>query len=353
MQNRLALAGTIFYWVLVGFLIWAGIRWVLPCIFPLLAGVAIAALLRPAVLSFSRRTHLCQKTSAVLVLAFFYLFATAVLCLFFTILLAQLYSLLEQLPELYCKHLCPLMEHVSNWFDRLIRRFSPDAQSILAFSQAVTDAVRQAALDTSAQLVSWMAGLAARLPMLLLAAFFSVVLSILVSTNYALVGRFIRSHTPKRFHPLLRDLQTFFRDTVSQYVRAYTIIMAVTFLELVFGLWLLRFDYVLPVAALIALVDLLPIIGSGTVLVPWGLLLIASGDSYRGFGLLILFGAMSVVRNIIEPRVIGAQIGLHPIATITAMYAGLKAAGILGMLFAPILVMLALKLQWPHSRDTS
>ena len=138
----------------------------------------------------------------------------------------------------------------------------------------------------------------------------------------------------------LRGLQRFGRETVWKMVRAYTVIVAVTFLELLAGLWLLGFQYVLPVAAAIALLDILPLIGTGTILVPWGIVLIAGGDLVGGVGLILLFALIEVLRNILEPRIVGNQIGLHPIVTITAMYAGLKIAGFWGMLAAPVAVLL-------------
>ena len=96
----------------------------------------------------------------------------------------------------------------------------------------------------------------------------------------------------------------------------------------------------LPVAAAIALLDILPLIGTGTILVPWGIVLIAGGDLVGGVGLILLFALIEVLRNILEPRIVGNQIGLHPIVTITAMYAGLKIAGFWGMLAAPVAVLL-------------
>ena len=85
--------------------------------------------------------------------------------------------------------------------------------------------------------------------------------------------------------------------------------------------------------------------------VPWGIVLLAGGDAAGGAGLLLLFGIIAVVRNIVEPKVVGAQIGLHPIATITAMYAGLQIAGVAGMFAAPVFILLARRLR--EERRTS
>ena len=246
----------------------------------------------------------------------FYLLAAALLGLFLTILLAQLYELLDRLPVLYTQNIAPLLDRLAGWFYGLAGRFDPGAEEGLErFSQAVSDAVRQAAVDGSAHLVTIAAGVAAKLPMLLITAVFSIVVSILTAANYRAVGAAVCSLVPKRWQPRVRETQRFLRETIWKLVRAYIILLAITFVELSLGLGLLGFDYVLPVAAVIAMLDILPLVGTGTILVPWGAALIAGGDMPGG-------------------------IGLHPIVTITSMYAGLKIAGFAGMLAAPVVVML-------------
>ena len=81
-------------------------------------------------------------------------------------------------------------------------------------------------------------------------------------------------------------------------------------------------------------------LGSGAVLIPWGLIEIINGRSALGTALLVLYAVMAVVRNIIEPHIVGDSLGLHPAVALTAMFFGLKAFGVLGMLFAPVAVML-------------
>lgn len=332
---------TMLYYAAVGALIYFGFRYAVPWLLPFLLGVTIAALLRPLTLAFSKKCRAKEKLSAGIVLLLFYLAAAGAILLFATIMLSQLYELLLRLPGLYADSIAPLLDRMGGWFNALLERFNAKTGAgVEQFSDAVSSAVQQAAVDGSAHLVSWAAGIAAKLPMLLLTAVFTIMISAITALNYREVGKLLCGMVPPRFAKRLSGLQRFLRETVWQYVRAYTIIMAVTFTELAAGLLLLRFDYALTVAAAITLLDVLPLIGSGAVLVPWGLVLLAGGDLPGGIGLLLLFGLIAVVRNIIEPRVVGKQIGLHPIATITLMYAGLKIAGVVGMLCAPVAALL-------------
>ena len=92
-------------------------------------------------------------------------------------------------------------------------------------------------------------------------------------------------------------------------------------------------------ALLIAVADALPVIGPGIVLVPWAITCCVSGNYFQGLGLLALFGIVALVRTIIEPKIIGKQFELHPLTTITAMYAGAQLWGIWGFLLAPVAVL--------------
>ena len=130
------------------------------------------------------------------------------------------------------------------------------------------------------------------------------------------------------------------RQASFRYLRAYMLLLLLTFLELFVGLGLLRVDYAFLLAAVIAVVDLLPVLGVGTVLIPW-----AVGDLFNrrfslGVGLLILYLAVSVLHQILEPKLVGKSLGLHPLLTLAAGYIGFRSFGILGMAAAPFAALL-------------
>lgn len=335
---------TILYYTFLGAAIFFCVKYLLMWLLPFILGAGLAALLHPFSLRTAKRLHLSQKGASLLVVAGFYLVIVGTAALFLAILLAQGYDLLLRLPELYTQTIAPMQERAQTALLNVAAQFLPDSTTFSALSQAVGDAVRQAAIDGSTYLVSKVASFAAKLPHVLLTLLFTVMISLLTCANYEQISSFIRKVIPPSAADFTRRLQRFLRETLWQYLRAYTILMAVTFLELVVGLWLLDFTYVLPIAATIALVDLLPILGCGSVLVPWAVFLLMGGDPVGGAGLLILYGVIALVRAVLEPRVVGSHLGLHPVATITAMYAGLQIGGFAGMLVAPMTVLAFLKL---------
>ena len=129
-------------------------------------------------------------------------------------------------------------------------------------------------------------------------------------------------------------------------------LMAVTFGVMSVGFLLLRIPYGLLWAAAVALVDAFPVLGTGTVLVPWSLVCFLQGDSARGIGLLGIYGAATLIRSALEPKLVGKHLGLDPLVTLIALYAGYKLWGLLGMLLAPLLAVAATQVIAPKPQDS-
>lgn len=124
---------------------------------------------------------------------------------------------------------------------------------------------------------------------------------------------------------------------LGRWLRAYLVLFFMTFCELLLGFVILGVDCALLVALLVAAVDLLPVLGTGTVLLPWALCCFAAGHGGRGVGLIVLYGVITVVRQIAEPHVVGGSVGVHPLVSLIAMYAGFKLLGLPGLLLFPLL----------------
>ena len=110
----------------------------------------------------------------------------------------------------------------------------------------------------------------------------------------------------------------------------------ITYATLLVGLLLLGVEHAAVVAFFIALLDILPIIGVGTVLIPWSIYELAIGDSALGIGLILLFLANAVIRQISEPKIVGKSLDLHPIITLITLYVGYALFGLWGMLLLPV-----------------
>lgn len=173
--------------------------------------------------------------------------------------------------------------------------------------------------------------------------FFNFIITIISACFFAAdfkgVVRFAEGCLPERRRKSAAGIKDFFLNTILKFILAYFKLMCITFAELLAGLLLLRVQNALPAAAAIALIDILPVLGVGTVMIPWAVIEFISGKLYFGAGLIILYAIITVVRNILEPRIVGKHIGLHPLITLFSMVIGLKAMGIAGMIILPITVL--------------
>lgn len=145
--------------------------------------------------------------------------------------------------------------------------------------------------------------------------------------------------------PIWQERFEHLRDGASKaarkYVRAYLLLGGITFLEMFVGLTILGVPYAFLIAWGIAVVDFLPLLGTGAVLIPWSIVMFVTGNMRMGLGLLILFGVSSLMRQLLEPKFVSRELGLHPLVSLMAVFVGWKLFGVWGMLLAPLIALLA------------
>ncbi len=160
-----------------------------------------------------------------------------------------------------------------------------------------------------------------------------------------MITSFIHRQLSERHWMLLVKTKELFVKNILKMLRGYLLLMFLTFCELALGLSILRVEHSVAVALLIAIVDILPILGTGTVLIPWAIFCFATGNIVLGIGLAVMYAIITVIRNFAEPKVIGMQVGLPPVVTLFAMYVGLQFFGLLGVFAFPVLLIIAKSLQ--------
>lgn len=163
-----------------------------------------------------------------------------------------------------------------------------------------------------------------------------VLAAFLISARLPELKKTVHRHLPEswrqKYLPALKRV----RKALGGWLKAQIILSAVTYAIVAVGFLLLKIPYGWAWAALVALVDAVPILGTGTVLVPWALVWLFQGRTWQAVGLLCIYAVALTTRTILEPRLVGRQLGLDPLATLLTLYVGYQFWGILGMLFAPI-----------------
>lgn len=338
--KRAFLQNVIYWCVLVG-LCYLGLRYALPCFLPLVLGALLAATLHPAATGLCRRLGWRYRPCAVLVAVAALTVLGLLLWGIGGLVVRQSSALLPQLPLFYRQTVLPLIEKLQERLQSLRQGRAAGGWGISA--EAL---LQNAVTSLSRRVVAWLGGLASSLPSILFTLTFTVLSTIFFLQDYAVItGLIVRSLPGRLLRPIVES-KRFMLGAVQKVLLAYLCIMFITFGEIALGLWLLRVPYFAAIAFVIALLDILPFIGSGLFLIPWGAYhLLFSHQTALGAGLLLLYAVVSVVRMWLEPRIVGGRIGLHPLATLTAMYAGLKIFGFWGLLLAPLGTTLLLHLR--------
>jgi sporulation integral membrane protein YtvI len=178
------------------------------------------------------------------------------------------------------------------------------------------------------------------IPQVIIFTVVTILATYFLSSDRDLISGFITTQVPSTWISKVRSIKNDLFSALFGYIRAQLILMTITFTELIIGFSVIGIKYVLLFAFVISLIDALPILGTGTVLIPWAIFRFIVGDMRMALSLLVIYAIVLVVRQMIEPKVLGRQIGLHPLITLLAMYLGLKLFGFFGLILGPISVLL-------------
>ena len=321
--------------------LWLALRFLLPIILPFLLAALLALAAEPLVVSLNRYLRLSRSIAAavgITVVLVLTVLALLALCAF---LVRELGTLAGILPDLETATLSGL-DSLELWLLDLAQKTPDKIRPILVHSVEGMFSGGSALLDgLTSRLLSLATSLLKALPDSALGLGTWVLASYMISARLPKIRTWIQNHLPEAWHekyvPWLQTL----KKTVCGWLLAQSKLVGITFGILTAGFLLLRIEHPILWAAATCLVDILPILGTGTVLIPWSAVCFLQDDSLRAVGLLAIYAVISLLRSVLEPRFVGRQLGLDPLITLLAIYAGYRLWGLPGMLLAPILAVTA------------
>ncbi|MDO4750147.1 MAG: sporulation integral membrane protein YtvI [Eubacteriales bacterium] len=328
-----------FFQLLLGLLLlYSVFRWLLPWAAPVLLALFLARMIEPAVRTLLRRgfprplaAGLCTflLLSLLVILSHLLLAAAA----------AVLRSLSAQLPSLLQTFTASL-DHLETSFRFWLRRLgSPFEPWLLSFLDRLPLFLDELPGTLSSAVLRLLSNLAELAPQILLFLVTVCVGLYFSSAAYPDVRGFLLRQIPDHARSRTLDVLHDLLFSLSRWLRAQCLMLLLTFFELLAALLLLRVPYAPLLAAGIALVDALPVLGAGTVLVPWALWELLVQNIPLALGLIISYAAVTLLRQCFQAKILGDQLGLHPVASLLAVYAGFRACGVAGMLLFPILLI--------------
>lgn len=321
------------------------IRWLMVPLLPFLLALGLSAMVEPAVGRVRRLLRVRRSFAAALV-------TTAALLVFgggaaavLVPLTLELGQWSERLPEAVAA-----FPAVWNGFlDRLGDWYAASPAFLRTAMDAVAERLMEAGPSLAGEAGAWLMGAASSLLTALPGAGLFLVTTVLAmyftSLSYPSILAFLKRQLPERWQGRCRAAAVCFRSTMFKWLRSEALLLLTTAAILLAGFLWMGVDYALLAAVFTALVDALPVLGTGTVLIPWAAGCFLLGDTGRGLGLLALYGTGLLVRSLLEPRLLAGQVGLPPITALLAMYLGFHFFGVGGMILLPVLLLLVKQMQ--------
>lgn len=330
---------------------WLSIRFLLPLFSPFLLGTILALAAEPMVSCMQKKLHLPRVVSTGVGVSMALFFLGMLLLLLAAFVIRELRLLTGILPnlELTAKSGISLLQ---NWLLQLSSHTPESLQTVLRENVNGLFSDGTALLEKASGYLLGLAGsLLSHIPDSALSMGTAILSAFLISAKLPRLRRWFLRHIPRERLRAMLETARRIRRILGCWLVAQSKLMGVTFVILVLGFVLLRIPYALLWALGVCLVDAFPVLGTGTILLPWSLICLLQSDTPRAIGIASLYVVVTLTRSMLEPRLLGRHLGLDPLVTLITMYAGFRLWGIGGMLLAPILAVIALQI-FPDRRES-
>ncbi len=361
----------IVYYAMILALFYCFCKYALWLFLPIVIAFAVALLLQKPVNAIAKKTPIKKGVASVICVLLLLVVAVALIVGIGVSAANYLKDFFTYLGTLFedTEHLLLQLE---NWSISVVGKLPDAISSILSknirelfdsFSAALTVDDAAQAVGGTAQAIdsqnafnfdfSWIKtplvsviSTAKQIPSMITSFLITLVASCFLTADFDTFKTFIKKQLSEKRVKDISRAKTLLKTTFAKMLKAYALIILITFSEMVIGLTALKLigiyksSYIIIISALIAIVDILPVLGTGTVIIPWAIYSLFKGDIGMAIGLIVIYVAISVIRQVIEPKLVAGQLGLPPFVTIIGMFVGLKLFGVLGMFLMPIMIIM-------------
>lgn len=308
---------------------------------PFLIAFIISLIIEPAIRFLMRKLKLTRKKSSIIIFVIVSAIIIGTLIWGVVALISETSNLLQGLNG-YVEKAYILFQNFTGKFDMSKIHLPNEINTII---QNSTGGLLNTASNWIRNALTGLLNIVTSIPTIAIYFVVTIMALYLICVDKVYILDQIEHHFPKKWvfkvgnH--IRDLT----KTLGGYLKAEATLILVSFIISLIGLYILKFakfniEFPLLMALFIGFVDALPILGSGTVMVPWAIISALNGDLKLGIAIIVLFIIMSVIRQFLEPKLVSKHIGTHPIFTLIAMYTGFKFIGVIGMLIGPIVLII-------------
>jgi len=312
------------------------LKYAMPYVFPFVLGAFLAFLLEPFVVFLVKRTRITRAWAAFMCI----LVLVTVLGLFVSWAITRV---AQEVADLY--------GYLPQYYGEFNKILGDVLKMVGEFSQRLPDPLARLAQDQWNNLYALVSNVVTgagevvrRLPGFSVSMFFTVMSSYFLIRDRKLVSEFLGRVLPEKSFASYKNLESNIVSGIVAVIRAQLVLVLLSMLVNIAGLSLLNIRYQVGLGALLAVLDILPVVGPGLVYIPWVLYHFVWGNPSVGIGLLVLYGGVSFFRQVVQTHLIGKEMGLHPLATLFSLYLGYRLFGPIGIIYGPLVVILIIGL---------
>lgn len=333
------------YYALIALGIFLFGKILLPVLVPFIIAYLMALALNRPVTYLKNKIRCPRPLSSALLLILIIAALSGVLGLVGTLVVSWIESAFSFLPDIFIHGILPWLDKSANDLENWFATIDPDIAATIDTAVNNTMKVLASGVEKlSSVVLTWAGSAVTKIPMFLMNLLITIIATIFISSDLGMVKRFLCRLIPEKGKPTVQVAKSFFGHTVPKYFLSYVMLLGITFAELTLGLTILSVEKASTIAFFIAILDIFPVLGTGTILIPWAVISLISSNFKLAIGLLVMYVVITVIRQIIEPRLVASQISLHPLVTFVGMICGVKLFGFWGLIAVPLSISFIRKL---------
>ncbi len=325
------------YWGVIFTCVFLVMKYLGSILTPFILAFIIAAILNIPIKYICNKTHAPRSLISILFVVLFYSIAIFAVMLVGAKLVVVLKDLFMSLPNFFKTSLEPIMWDSVLYLEKMVMSLDPNLISAIEESStALLNTLGDFISKLSTSVVKYVSGFAYSIPGIFLKTLIMIIVTFFITIDFEKITSFIKRQLPENINNTLQEIKKYGSTTLVKCILSYIFILFLTFTEISIGLTLIGVNNAILIGLIIAIFDILPVLGTGGIMIPWAIISLIYGNYKVGIGLILLYLFITVVRNIVEPKIVGQQVGLHPVVTLISMFAGLNLFGFIGLLGFPI-----------------
>ncbi|KAF1084560.1 hypothetical protein SPSYN_02338 [Sporotomaculum syntrophicum] len=302
---------------------------------PFLLAVIFSIFMEPLVVFFGRYGRVSRTMAVAITMLLFFGSIISILTLVVLRLVKELSDLYLTLPQ----RAAETQQFIDLWVKKGILFYGTLPKSVTDNLQSSLNNLTGIIQHWTGELLSILLNILSGVPSVIMVILVSLVATYFLSKDREKVARLWLKIVPPPWGMRILEVSNQVAAAFLSYVRAQLILVSISTLLSIIGLYMIGAKYALTVGLLVGFLDMIPILGPGTIYIPWAIWSFITGQVLLGVQITVLYLLVMVIRALLEAKVVAANLGLHPLAVLVAMFVGLKTIGVVGLIVGPVLVI--------------